>query len=168
MRMASRNDFLSQQAPMRERCPRVAVIMQAIAGTAFFTVQSSAGITHQPNLGRRSADFDCFRMHGSDRSTGARGKGLPNREPTGPGFAATVFMLVKRSRTVLKSLSNSSAIFCACISSRRASSLRRVSLARRTSPVRTCPSLEPINPTSTRATGCSKSSCKDLLSHRAR
>jgi hypothetical protein len=68
MRMASCNDFLSQHAPIRERCLRVAVIMQAIASTAFSTVQGTAGIMHQRDFGRTSADFDCFRMHASDYS----------------------------------------------------------------------------------------------------
>jgi hypothetical protein len=48
-------------------------------------------------------------------------------------LAATALMFVSRSRTELKSLFKSSAIFCACISRRLASSLFRASFERRTS-----------------------------------
>ena len=69
MRMASCNDFLGQHPPIRDRSLRVAVIMQVIARIAFFTVQGTAGIMHQPDLGRAGTDFDCFRMHASDYAT---------------------------------------------------------------------------------------------------
>src|SRR5258708_23405546 len=72
MRMASCYDFLCQDAPIRERYLRVAVIVQAIVSTAFFTVQGTAGIKHQPDPGRTTADFYCFRVHASDPSTAAR------------------------------------------------------------------------------------------------
>lgn len=69
MRMVGRDDFLGHQAPMGNRSHRVAVIVQAIANIAFFTVHGTMGITHQPELGRTSAESNCFRMHPDDYVT---------------------------------------------------------------------------------------------------
>ena len=69
MRMMSHDDFLGHQAPMRNRSLRVAIIVQAIASIAFFTVHGTVGITHQPELGRTSTEFNCFRMHPADYAT---------------------------------------------------------------------------------------------------
>src|SRR6266478_7549097 len=69
MRMVGRDDFLGHQAPMGNRSHRVAVIVQAIANIAFFTVHGTMGITHQPELGRTSTESNCFRMHPEDYVT---------------------------------------------------------------------------------------------------
>ena len=54
---------------MGNRSHRVAVIVQAIANIAFFTVHGTMDITHQPELGRTSAESNCFRMHPDDYAT---------------------------------------------------------------------------------------------------
>jgi hypothetical protein len=54
---------------MGNRSHRVAVIVQAIANIAFFTVHGTMRITHQPELGRTSTESNCFRMHPDDYVT---------------------------------------------------------------------------------------------------
>src|SRR5258706_4020664 len=67
--MASCDDFPRHQVPMCSRSLRIAVIMHSIANTAFFTVHGTMSVTHQPQLGGTSADFNRFRMHPDDYAT---------------------------------------------------------------------------------------------------
>ena len=48
---------------MCHRSLRVPVIIHSIANVTLFTTHDTLGVSHQPELGRTSAVFYCFRMH---------------------------------------------------------------------------------------------------------
>jgi len=90
IRMASCNDFLSHQAPMRNRSLRVRVIVHPITHKACFTLYGVVCITRQPEPGRTSTESNCLRMHFDDYPPAAQEKHCApeqtcQREPSSVG-----------------------------------------------------------------------------------